>query len=848
MADRQCPDGGRRRLLRSILHSIIIADCRGVPEVGHWMRVVRWILAILTVVLVASVGLWLWYRQASLPEHEGTLQVGSLPHPLQIVRDDAGVAAITAQTESDALFGLGYAHAQDRLWQIEFNRRIGQGRISEIVGPAGVDTDRFLRTLGIYRQALSLAHELDPEARELVEAYCAGINAYLDGHHDLLPAEFLLLRAPRPEHWVPADVIAWMLMMAWDLSAEAMGNELARLRLSERFSKAEIDDFMPLTDGSAPPTADYVDLYRRLGLPGHGLAEQARQLALRLPDFGFGATRAEGSNSWVVAGSRTVSGRPLLANDPHLALSSPSVWYFASLKAPGLDVFGATLPGVPFVVLGRNAHVAWGFTNTYADTLDLYLERVDPERPNQYQTPGGSAPFETRIETIRVRGADPVVLTVRSTRHGPVINGALAAADAALPHGASPVGYVLALRWAALESSRTTLSAFRAMDRAADTEQFQRALRGVTLIVQNVVFAGDDGHIGFRVAGRVPLRRADNDLHGLVPSPGWDARYDWQGWIDPDQLPRSLDPAQGLIVTANQKITPPGYTGYITMEWKAPYRAHRIEQLVRAVPRHDMASFERIQADVTSLAAREMMQALAATEPATPVGRAALQRLRAWDGAMRADAPEPLIYQAWVRRLKHLIFDDDLGALAHDLVEPVPLTVAMLGVLTGRAHARNWCDDATLPERHVDCLALAAQALDQSAGELAREPRDLERLRWGKQHPAVFEHRPFSSVPLLRRWFEQRVPDPGDGDTVNVGVLRLKGERPFEARAGPSLRIIYDLSSGASGVWMFGPGQSGNPVSPQFGDLLEAWSKVRYRPIDPPAGAPLKLMLKPSSR
>jgi penicillin amidase len=809
------------------------------------MRVVRWLLAAVSVVLVALIGLWLWYRQASLPEHEGTLRVSWLARPVQITRDDAGVPTITAQSEADALFALGYVHAQDRLWQIEFNRRIAQGRIAEIVGAGGVGTDRFLRTLGVYRQAQAMARDLDPETRALLDAYCAGINAYLDGRHDLLPAEFLVLRAPRPEHWVPADVIAWTLMMAWDLSAEAMRSELERLRLAERFSKAEIDDFLPLWDGSAPPTADYVELYRRLGLPGHELQERVRQLARLVPDAGSGFGQAEGSNSWVVGGSRTASGHPLLANDPHLALTTPSVWYFAQLRAPGLDVFGATLPGVPFVVLGRNAHVAWGFTTTYADTIDLYLERVESDHPDQYQTPGGYAAFEAREETIQVRGADPVALTVRSTRHGPVITGALGSADAALPAGPR-ANYVLALRWVSLEPGGGTLRAFRAMNHASNVAQFESALRGVTLIVQNVVFADDDGHIGFRVAGRVPVRRADNDLHGLVPSPGWDARYDWQGWIDPDELPHSLDPPQAMIVTANQKITPPGYRGYITMEWRAPFRAHRIEQLLQEVPRHDLASFERIQSDVTSLAAREMMQALAATEPATPLARAALRRLRAWDGAMRADRPEPVIYQAWVQRLKELIFDDDLGPLASDLVEPQPLTAALLGVLTGRAHARSWCDDAKAGRR-IDCTALAAQALDQVAAELAREPRDLDRLRWGSRHPAVFEHRPLSSVPLLRRWFEQRVPDPGDGDTVNVGVLRLKGERPFEARAAPSMRAIYDLSGGRSGVWMFGPGQSGNPLSPQFGDLLEPWSKVQYRPIGARSGTALTLTLKPAA-
>jgi len=812
------------------------------------MRLVRWALAALAIVLVSAVGLLLWYRQASLPEHEGTLLVGTLSRPVRITRDDAGVPTISAQTEADALFALGFVHAQDRLWQIEFNRRIGQGRIAEIVGPAGIDTDRFLRTLGIYRQAQAIAQQLDSETRALIDAYCAGVNAFLDGHHDLLPAEFLLLRAPRPAHWVAADVVAWTLMMSWDLSSEAMRNELARLRLAARFSKAEIDDFLPLWDPSAPVTADYVELYRRLGLPRQALAEQARLLAQLSPEAGFGAARAQGSNSWVVGASRSASGRPLLANDPHLALSTPSVWYFARLRAPGLDVFGATLPGVPFVVLGRNAHVAWGFTTTYADTQDLYIERIDPEHPDQYQTPDGYARFETRLESIQVRGADPISITVRSTRHGPVLSGALAAADAALPPSGERDAFVLALRWAALEADDTTLRAFWAMNHAGDSVQFTRALRDVTLVVQNVVFADDDGHIGLQVAGRVPVRRADNDLYGLVPSPGWDARYDWLGWMSPEELPRSFDPPLAMIVTANQKITPPGYRGFITMEWKAPYRAHRIEQLLQAVARHDVGSFQRIQADVTSLAARELLQALAGTAPTTPVGRAALQRLRAWDGAMRADAAEPLISQAWMRRLKQRIFDDALGPLAPDLAEPVPLTGAMLGVLTGRAHARAWCDGAATTNRQPGCATLAAEALDQAAGELARDPHELDRLRWGGRHQAVFEHRPFSSVPLLRGWFEQRVAQPGDGDTIDVGVLRLLGDRPFEARAGPTCRMIYDLARGAGGVWMFGPGQSGNPFSPQFGNLLEPWRKVGYRPIEPPAGPAMTLILKPVSR
>jgi penicillin G amidase len=652
------------------------------------------------------------------------------------------------------------------------------------------------------------------------------------------------LGAPRPAHWVPADTLAWSLMMAWDLSSHGMRNELDRLRLSSRFGKAEIDDFLPSWDPAAPAVADYVELYRGLGVTQQAVVGRAGELARMLPERIVGAAQALGSNNWVVGGSRTASGRPLLANDPHLGLSTPSVWYMVRLSAPGLEVFGATLPGVPYVVLGRNAHVAWGFTNTYADTQDLYIEQVDSDHPDRYRTPAGDEPFQTRVEQIQVRGADPVALTVRATRHGPVISGALASADQAVPGG----GFVLALRWTALEPGDSTLSALRAMNRAADTAQFERALHGIDSIVQNVVFAGDDGHIGLRVAGRVPLRRPDNDLRGVAPAPGWEPRYDWQRWMDRDELPHVLDPPGAMIVTANQKIAPAGYTGFLTTEWQAPFRAQRIEQRLSAVPRHDIASFESIQADVTSLAALELLRVLSHAEPRTALGRAALQRLGVWDGSMRTDRPEPLLYHAWMRRLKQALFDDDLGPLAHDLVEPRPLVGAMLGALTGQARARSWCDDAARPQMHVDCLQLAGQALDQAAAELAHEPADLDRLRWGAQHQAVFEHRPFSKVAWLRGWFEQRIATPGDDDTVDVGHLRLTGERPFESVAGPSLRLVFDLSSRDGGRWMFAPGQSGSAFSAQFGDLLEIWSKVRYRPLMAPAATARTLILKPRPR
>ncbi len=809
------------------------------------MRVLRWAAVVLLAIAVALLAAFLWYRQASLPEHEGTLRLAGLAAPVTIARDARGVPHIRAASETDALFGLGYAHAQDRLWQLEFDRRVTQGRLAEILGHDALDTDRMMRTLGIYREAQRIASRLDPESRALIDAYRAGINAYLHGR-PVLPPEFVLTGTPAPADWAVEDTVAWSMMMAWDEAAIGFYNELARLRLTGRFSKAEIDDIRPPYPGADPlPVADYVALYRRLGLPQQALAAQAEALAaLRVVDP-FGRGPGLGSNCWVVAGSHTRSGKPLLANDPHMDLSSPSVWYFAQLQAPGLEVFGGTLPGIPYVLLGRNRHVAWGFTNTYADEQDLYLEQVDAADPTRYRTPAGSAPFGVHDETIVVRGEDPVVLHLRTTRHGPVMSDAVEPLRQALP---ATTTYVVSLRWTAYEGVDHTLRALRGMNRAADARQFEQALRDFTIEVQNVAFADDAGHIGFVAAGRVPVRGPGNDLYGVAPAPGWEARYDWQGWLPFEELPRLIDPPDGVIVTANHRITPPGYRHFITSEWNLPYRAQRIRMLLDAQDRHDAASFERIQADQTSLAARDFLELLRATEPATPGGRAALALLRAWDGGMRADRPEPLLFHAWLRRLRARLFTADFGPLADSFLIRNEMTRFTLDVLAGTARARDWCADAAAAGGPGNCAGQAALALDEAVAELTGSgARELASLRWGEVHRAVFEHRPFSYVPGLRSAFELGVGVGGDTFTIDVGTLRLRGEHPYFLREGPSLRAVYDLGDGG-GAWMFAPGEVGNPFSEHYGDLLADWREVRYQRLDWAPPTPQVLVLKPAAR
>lgn len=474
-----------------------------------------------------------WYRAASQPRISGTIGLTGLTAPVDIVRDAEGIPHIYAKSAGDAYFALGFVHAQDRLWQMELNRRIPAGRLAEILGPDALNTDRFLRTLGVRRNAERILGKLSTDTRAALDAYAKGVNAYLSNRSGPLPPEFLLTGAPSPAPWQPVDSIGWQTMMAWDLGSN-WTQELLRMRLAQRLPLDRINEFLaPYPGDSTVPTQDYTKLYRELA----GTTQQLAAVAgIAPPSLIDGA----GSNNWVVSGARSETGKPLLANDPHLGLSAPALWYFAHLSAPGLNVIGATLPGIPSVVLGRNDRIAWGFTNTAPDVQDLYIERINPANPTQYQTPAGWDDFRMRTETIRVKGQPDVMLQVRDTRHGPVISGVLPILEKA-PLDARQ--YVMAFAWTALRPDDLTLQAGMKFNRAKNWDEFMEGAKDFGTPQQNIVYADVDGNIGYIAPGRVPIRKAGNDLKGLAPAPGWDARYDWDGFIPFEQLPRQYNPA-----------------------------------------------------------------------------------------------------------------------------------------------------------------------------------------------------------------------------------------------------------------------------------------------------------------
>ena len=801
------------------------------------MKWLRRSALVVVLLLVVGAGAGWWYARATLPKTDGTLAVPGLGAEVRIERDGRGIPTIHAASAEGAMFGLGFVHAQDRLWQLETHHRIGSGRLAEAFGPPALETDRFLRALGVRRAAAAQWAKASPEVRSAIVAYTAGVNALLQSDTQKRPAEFVVLGL-QPTPWTPEDSVAWAIMMAWDLGGN-WSTELLRMRLALKMPVARIDQLLPPYPGEQPlATADYAALFRGLKVDGR----LGQQTLLAAPPSGI---EGIGSNNWVVHGSHTTTGKPLLANDPHLKLSAPALWYFARIDAPGLKVAGATMPGLPFVVLGQNERVAWGFTNTGPDVQDLYLERIKPDDAGRYQTPDGWAAFETADEIIKVKGAADVTMRVRTTRHGPVISDSGVAAGLTGP--ADKPAFALAMRWTALDADSTTLDAGIALARVRSVDQFIAASARYQAPMQNMVVADVDGHVGMVAAGKVPLRKPENDLKGQVPSPGWDAKYDWAGFLEPQLTPREIDPPRGWIATANQRIHAPDYPHYLTNEWAVPYRMQRIEQLLAAKPQHDLQSLRAIQADQLSLATMRLLPFIKQAKSSHPLAASALARLATFDGTMAADQAAPLIFWAWARHLTEGVFADDVGGPA-----------AWRGALGGRSYRdalegvleRNdarWCDDQSTPNVVETCAQQIDSALTKALDELqAAQGDDVAAWRWDRAHIARSEHRPFSRVKLLARWFELRTPVGGDTYTVNVSRVNLRPDPTTQElyldEHGPSLRALYDLGDPAQSRVMHSTGQSGNLFSTRYRDFVEPWRRVDYVPLwSAPTVATLRL-------
>jgi penicillin amidase len=771
-------------------------------------------VALLVCMIVGGGGL---YLLSSLPQLDGRIAVRGPMGEVRIARDADGVPLITAANDEDAAFGLGFAHAQDRLFQMELQRRYGAGRLAEILGPQALATDRQMRVLGLYRAAEAEIPTLSPAVRRAVEAYAAGVNAFLATRRGALPPEFLLLRF-RPDPWRPADSLVWGKLMDLELAGNYRG-ELQRARLARSVSPDDLAVLYPEYPKEAPTTlAELAAIYRRLPLD---------RLYAALPPL-VGPIYA--SNNWVVDGAHTDSGKPVLANDPHLGFAAPGFWYLARLKTPQHEIAGGTVAGVPVVVVGHNERIAWGFTTTGGDVEDLFIERLDPADPNRYLTPDGSAAFATREELIKVRGAEPVTMTVRGTRHGPVLSDVL-------PEGTAESGYVLALQTSFLDADDRSAEALWNIDRARDWGGFRAALANFTGPQQNMVYADVDGTIGFIAPARIPIRKSGN---GWLPVPGWTGAYDWAGVIPFAELPQGTDPAAGHFVSANNKIVPDSYPYFLSRDWDLPNRAERIEELLAAEPRHSAAASAAMQADTLSIMARRLVPLMTRIEPGDDMAREAIERLRGWDFRMDADKIEPLLFTAWLRAFARAVLFGRLGDAAADVWDLKPQV--MESVLIRHP---EWCANPQHP--NDSCETRLEAALDAALAQLreAYGPQ-IAQWQWGRAHIAHFTSPVLERIAVLRDLFRVAVPTPGGYDTVNRGPSTIRDNaRPFDQRFGAGLRIVTDLAAPADSRMMTTPGQSGNPLSPHYADLLLRWRQFEWL-VPGRAAATATLVLEPA--
>ncbi len=810
------------------------------------------LLVVLFLVLAAGAYGVLTVR-ASFPQTTGTIDLDGLDAPVQVARDAWGIPQITAETAHDLFMAEGFVHAQDRFWEMDFRRHVTSGRLSELFGASQLGTDTFIRTLGWRRTAEAELPLLSPDTRAYLQAYADGVNAYLGQHSGAgisLEYAVLGLQTPgyKPEPWTPADSVAWLKAMAWDLRGN-MDDEIARVQLATRLDDAQLNDFF------APYPYDHSPVI--VSAQGTGPSAAARPpasagdgevagVAARMTEISrlveglpaaLGSGIGIGSNSFAVAGSRTVSGKPLLVNDPHLGPSMPGIWYQVGLHCANLgdacpfDVSGFSFSGVPGVVIGHNNRIAWGFTNLGPDVSDLYLEDVQGDT---YRVGDEMLPLEVRTETIKVAGDDPVTIRIRSTGHGPLLSDVWdtlvsVGAEAPEPAGSQRPGTAapnVALRWTALDPGRT-MDALFLLDAAQNFDDFRTAARSFEVPSQNMLYADVDGHIGYQAPGKIPIRGAGD---GNWPAPGWDPAYDWRGYIPFDELPWTLDPAAGYIVTANNAVIGPDYPYHLTDDWDRGQRAARLVDLVAAASPLDAAGALTIDFDQRSPLADFLVPALLSVPldgPDDGAARDAQALLEGWDGRESANSAAAAEFNAVWRHLLTLTFGDELAGLPPEAqpnggdrwIELVRRLVA--------DPSNAWWDDVTTPAVREDRDTILADALrdaaDELRGSLGSNPGSWQ---WGRLHTLELRNASFGESGIGPiEWLFNRGPLELGGGTEIVDATSWSAADGYEVQLAPSMRMVVDLSDLDASRWINLTGASGHAFDGHYDDQSKLWAR-----------------------
>ncbi|HEY7851096.1 MAG TPA: penicillin acylase family protein, partial [Ktedonobacterales bacterium] len=808
--------------------------------------VVGLIVALCLIIILAGVGAF--YVQQTLPQTSGSLGVSGLQARVSVARDSLGVPHITAQNQHDLFFTQGYVTAQDRLFQMQFNRSVAQGKLAALFGAGDnnslVDADAFLRTLDFYHSARVELGALDPSVRTELQAYCDGVNAFVATHPHTLPLEFTILGV-NWQPWTPLDSLAYGRVVAFSLDNSWYIKYTRALIIAKAGPGVESALFPSYPATNPTLFADTPNTAAPITSAGGALGQTSapvvvapsqRALFDTLPVSLFeGATVVHellgplhdslGSNDWVVDGSRTASHLPLLANDPHLGISMPAIWYEIALNGGGLDAIGFSFPGDPGIVIGHNQRIAWGVTNVGADNSDLYYERLDPKNhPGKYFYEGYWLPLQTRQETIDVRGGKPVTITVSSTQHGPLINGVVGDVKGLPP---------LALKWTALLPGYSFQGFFQ-LDFALNWSQFLAAVSNIS-ISQNFVYADVDGNIGYRLSGLLPLRPEANRLG---PVDGSVSTYEWQGYVPQSAMPTLFNPPTHIIATANQQIVSPNYPDYVTNVWDQGYRARRIVDLLSAKTNLTPQDYETIQADVYNEAAATLTPRLiAAGQAAGGDAARAAALLQGWDYRMIRDSVAASVFEVAAGNLARATIEPVLGKKLYGVYQSNTdagnIYTALIN-LTSQPTApffgvRNTTDSSASRDQTI------AKALSDAYGQLQKQfGPDTSTWRWGSMHSATFAHPLASITPLNLIFGVAPVQRPGDSITVSVG-----GDGDFTAdppnyaqHTVSSMREIIDLSNLDNSLWVTTTGESGQPFSTHYQDLVHLWDTNTYQQMD----------------
>jgi penicillin amidase len=819
-------------------------------------RFAKLIIGLIFILVAILVGGALFLRHLvtkSFPVTSGTLIVPGLLESVEVWRDDYGVPHISASNDHDLMFAVGYVHAQDRLWQMDVRRRAGEGRLSEVFGEPTVKIDKLFRTLDFPGLARRIEEQLHEETRSMLEAYAAGINAFIDSHHGKFPIEFDMLDY-EPEPWTVVHSIYLARLLAWELNL-AWWTDIVNGEIAARVPLSKLSEIIP----DFPDSLAIVTTVRRKAPMGLHEFKDSGRLYAEL--FGGGGLDA-GSNGWVVNGEHSFSGKPILANDPHLALPAPSRWYQLHLHSPGWNVQGVSLPGAPIVVIGQNDFCAWGLTNAMIDDADFYIEQVDSTDPDSYIVQRSMHKFERREETIRIGKSDSVTINIRSTIHGPVVNDvhpvynhdrqdSLRQAETGeqLPVAHEPIS----MRWTGFELS-DEFYGFYLMNRAQSIVDFERGIRHITVPGQAIVYSDTLGNIACWTTGRIPVRGKQG---AYLPLPGFTGDTEWRGFVPFDQLPRLLNPPDGIIVCANQKIADASFPFYVSTLWQHPARLQRIRQLLHSTEKFTVEDFRRFQHDVVSGFAEELTRAILnayRSEPIEdPLLQSALNYLRNWNYQLaEGDVATTIVNSFFVEFLRET-FQDEMGEpLFQDFVFYGATAYRITSRLLAQPTSSPWFDDVrtadVVESREMIVRSSFAKAVEHLRQTLGGETKNWQ---WGTVHSVTFNH-PFGTrLPLDRVFNIGPFGVPGGGTTVNKLEYRISS--PFTVAVGASMRQVVDMADPTSLHSVITTGQSGQALHEHYDDQAPLWLNRSYRRLsmnwnEIRTTSPDRLILQPSAR